>query len=76
LSVLASILPGIFGLLIAYAIFTARRGSILRQVAITASGVFANFGGVPLEFLFWPLSMVAALPLTGTKLPSACSFLK
>jgi putative spermidine/putrescine transport system permease protein len=52
LSVLAAVLPGIFGLLIAYAIFTARRGSLLRQVAITASGVFANFGGVPLAFLF------------------------
>ena len=52
LSVVTAILPGIFGLLIAYAIFTAKRGSVLRQVAITASGVFANFGGVPLAFLF------------------------
>jgi putative spermidine/putrescine transport system permease protein len=52
LSVIASVLPGILGLLIAYAIWTANRGSILRQVAVTASGVFANFGGVPLAFLF------------------------
>jgi len=52
LSVITSILPGIFGLLIAYAIFTAKRANILRQVVITASGVFANFGGVPLAFLF------------------------
>jgi putative spermidine/putrescine transport system permease protein len=52
LSVLASVIPGILGLLIAYAIFTARRASLLRQIAITASGVFANFGGVPLAFLF------------------------
>ena len=54
LSLIASILPGIFGLLIAYAIFTAKgRGStVLRQMVITASGVFANFGGVPLAFLF------------------------
>ena len=52
LSLLASVIPGIFGLLIAYAIFTARRASVLRQVVITASGVFANFGGVPLAFLF------------------------
>jgi putative spermidine/putrescine transport system permease protein len=52
LSVVSAILPGIFGLLIAYAIFTAKRGNVLRQVAITASGVFANFGGVPLAFLF------------------------
>ena len=52
LSVLASVIPGILGLLIAYAIFTAKRGRVLRQVVITASGVFANFGGVPLAFLF------------------------
>jgi putative spermidine/putrescine transport system permease protein len=52
LSVITSILPGILGLLIAYSIFTAKRGTILRQVAVTASGVFANFGGVPLAFLF------------------------
>jgi len=52
LSVITAILPGIFGLLIAYAIFTAKRGNLLRQIAVTASGVFANFGGVPLAFLF------------------------
>ena len=54
LSVLSAVLPAIFGLLIAYAIYTARgrAGAALRQVAITASGVFANFGGVPLAFLF------------------------
>ena len=60
LSVLASVIPGILGLLIAYAIFTAKRGNILRQVAVTASGVFANFGGVPLAFLF-----IATLGSTG-----------
>jgi putative spermidine/putrescine transport system permease protein len=52
LAIWAAVIPGIFGLLIAYAIFTARRGSLLRQLVITASGVFANFGGVPLAFLF------------------------
>jgi len=54
LSVLAAVLPAVFGLLIAYAIYTApgRGGAALRQVTITASGVFANFGGVPLAFLF------------------------
>lgn len=51
-SVLAAVLPAVFGLLIAYAIFTARRASLLRQVVVTMSGVFANFGGVPLAFLF------------------------
>ena len=52
LSVGTAILPAIFGLLIAYAIHTAKRGNVLRRVVITASGVFANFGGVPLAFLF------------------------
>jgi len=54
LSVLAAVLPAAFGLLIAYAIYTARgrAGVVLRQVTVTASGVFANFGGVPLAFLF------------------------
>ena len=54
LSLIASVIPGVFGLLIAYAIFTAQgRGAAwLRQVIITMSGVFANFGGVPLAFLF------------------------
>lgn len=51
-SVLSAVLPAVFGLLIAYAVFTARRGSALRQVVVTLSGVFANFGGVPLAFLF------------------------
>jgi putative spermidine/putrescine transport system permease protein len=60
LSLFTSILPAILGLLIAYAIFTAKRGNILRQVTITASGVFANFGGVPLAFLF-----IASLGSTG-----------
>ena len=60
LAVITSVLPGIFGFLIAYAIFTARRGPILSRVAVTASGVFANFGGVPLAFLF-----IATLGTTG-----------
>ena len=60
LSIATAVVPGVFGLLIAYAIFTAKRGNILRQVVITASGVFANFGGVPLAFLF-----IATLSTTG-----------
>jgi putative spermidine/putrescine transport system permease protein len=60
LSVITSVVPGILGLLIGYAIYTAKRGTILRRVAITASGVFANFGGVPLAFLF-----IATLGTTG-----------
>ena len=60
LSVIASVVPGVFGFAIGYAIYTARRGSALRRIAITASGVFANFGGVPLAFLF-----IATLGTTG-----------
>jgi putative spermidine/putrescine transport system permease protein len=60
LSLVSAVVPGIFGLLIAYAIFTAKRGNVLRRVVMTASGVFANFGGVPLAFLF-----IASLAATG-----------
>jgi len=60
LSLANAVVPGIFGLLVAYAIYTARRGTVLRQVVVTASGVFANFGGVPLAFLF-----IATLSTTG-----------
>ncbi len=60
LSIVSAIVPGIFGLLLAYAIFTVKRGNWLRKVVITASGVFANFGGVPLAFLF-----IATLSTTG-----------
>ena len=66
LSLVASIVPGILGFLIAYAIYTAKRGAVLRRVAITASGVFANFGGVPLAFLF-----IATLGNTGLVDPVA-----
>ena len=59
-AVVTSIVPGIVGFLVAYAIFTARRGAVLRRCVITASGVFANFGGVPLAFLF-----IATLGSTG-----------
>jgi len=60
LSLVSAIVPGIVGVLVAYAIFTAKRGNVLRRVVITASGVFANFGGVPLAFLF-----IASLSTTG-----------
>src|ERR1022692_1030636 len=60
LSVVASVVPAILGFFIAYAIYTAEHGAVLRRVAITASGVFANFGGVPLAFLF-----IATLGNTG-----------
>jgi putative spermidine/putrescine transport system permease protein len=52
LSIVASVVPAIVGLLIAYAIHTAPVTSPLRRICVTASGVFANFGGVPLAFVF------------------------
>jgi putative spermidine/putrescine transport system permease protein len=51
LSVITSVVPGVLGLVIAYAVQTSRSGALKRAVS-TASGVFANFGGVPLAFLF------------------------
>ncbi|MFC4945912.1 ABC transporter permease [Pseudonocardia sp. GCM10023141] len=51
LSVITAVVPGIIGLLVAYAVQTSR-SSALRRAVSTASGVFANFGGVPLAFLF------------------------
>jgi putative spermidine/putrescine transport system permease protein len=60
LSIASSLIPGLIGFMVAYAIFTARRGSLLRQISVTLSGVFANFGGVPLAFLF-----IATLGSTG-----------
>ena len=59
LSLLTSIIPGILGLIVAYAVLTSR-GRALRRIVSTASGVFANFGGVPLAFLF-----IATLGTTG-----------
>ena len=59
LALLTSVVPGIVGLLVAYAVHTSR-GETLRRIVTTASGVFANFGGVPLAFLF-----IATLGTTG-----------
>jgi putative spermidine/putrescine transport system permease protein len=59
LSVITSIIPGILGLIVANAVLTSR-GRILRRIVSTASGVFAQFGGVPLAFLF-----ISALGTTG-----------
>lgn len=59
LALVASIVPAILGVLLAYAVHTSR-GTFLKRVVATASGVFANFGGVPLAFLF-----IATLGSTG-----------
>jgi putative spermidine/putrescine transport system permease protein len=59
LALLTSVVPGILGLLVANAVLTTK-GTFLKRIVSTAAGVFANFGGVPLAFLF-----VATLGTTG-----------
>jgi putative spermidine/putrescine transport system permease protein len=51
LALVTSIVPGLAGLVIANAVLTLKGGK-LKRIVSTASGVFANFGGVPLAFLF------------------------
>ncbi|MGF7239558.1 MAG: ABC transporter permease [Frankia sp.] len=60
LSVLTAAISTVAGTLIAQAVLTTRRNSLLRRVVTTASGVFANFGGVPLAFVF-----IATIGTTG-----------
>lgn len=52
LSIIASVLPAILGFLVARSIHRAPAESFLRRLVVSLSGVFANFGGVPLAFLF------------------------
>ncbi|MGD0055639.1 MAG: ABC transporter permease subunit [Acidimicrobiales bacterium] len=59
LALITSIIPGILGVFLAYAIQTSR-SSVLRRLVATASGVLANFGGVNLTFMF-----IASLGTTG-----------
>ncbi|MFE6843974.1 ABC transporter permease [Streptomyces sp. NPDC057686] len=51
LSALTAVVGGLLGVLIAQAVVTSR-SQALRSAALTASGVLANFGGVPLAFAF------------------------
>ena len=51
LSATAALVATVFGLLLAQAIVTSRF-EMLRHVMLSASGVLANFGGVPLAFAF------------------------
>lgn len=46
-----SITAGVAGAFVAYALHTSKR-ALVRRALVTASGVLANFGGVPLAFLF------------------------
>jgi putative spermidine/putrescine transport system permease protein len=59
LSVVTAVVPGVIGFVVAYAVQTSDSNA-LRRVVSTASGVFANFGGVQLAFLF-----IAALGSSG-----------
>ena len=59
LAAIASIVPGILGLILAYAIQTSH-SSLLRRLVTTASGVLANFGGINLTFIF-----IATIGTTG-----------
>ncbi|WP_240619498.1 ABC transporter permease subunit [Blastococcus sp. TF02-8] len=52
LSAIAAVLGAALGLALAVAVLGARRGRLLRRLVLTASGVLANFGGVPLAFTF------------------------
>ncbi|WP_079403745.1 ABC transporter permease [Streptomyces sp. 3211] len=51
LSALTAVVGGVLGVVIAQAVVTSRSAG-LRSAALTASGVLANFGGVPLAFAF------------------------
>ncbi|MFE6866788.1 ABC transporter permease [Kitasatospora sp. NPDC057692] len=51
LSALTALLATLIGLPLAQAVVTSRHGW-LRQAVLTASGVLANFGGLPLAFAF------------------------
>ena len=59
LATITSVIPGILGLFLAYAILTSRSG-LMRRLVATASGVLANFGGINLTFMF-----IATLGSTG-----------
>ncbi|WP_055524470.1 ABC transporter permease [Streptomyces graminilatus] len=51
LSAVSALLSTVLGLLLAQAVVTSRFRA-LREAVLTASGVLANFGGVPLAFAF------------------------
>ncbi|UOY01443.1 ABC transporter permease [Blastococcus sp. PRF04-17] len=52
LSAITAVLGAVLGLALAVAVLRARRGALLRRLVLTASGVLANFGGIPLAFAF------------------------
>ncbi|RBY87291.1 ABC transporter permease [Blastococcus sp. TBT05-19] len=52
LSAITAVLGTVLGLALAVAVVRAERGRLLRRLVLTASGVLANFGGIPLAFAF------------------------
>ncbi len=60
ISMITSVIGGLFGFAVAYAITLGHAPRWLRSVLITFSGLAANFGGVPLAFAF-----IATLGRTG-----------
>jgi putative spermidine/putrescine transport system permease protein len=52
LSLITAVLGAVLGLALAVAVLRTRRNLLLRRLVLTASGVLANFGGVPLAFAF------------------------
>ena len=52
LSAITAVLSAVLGLALSVAILRSRRGQTLRRLVLTASGVLANFGGIPLAFAF------------------------
>ncbi len=59
-SVLTSLVGGVFGFFVAYAITIGNAPRWMRNILMTFSGLAANFGGVPLAF-----SYIATLGRTG-----------
>ena len=60
ISVITSVVGGIFGFFVAYAITIGNTPRWIRNILMTFSGLAANFGGVPLAFAF-----IATLGRTG-----------
>ncbi len=58
--IISSVLGGIFGFFVAYAITIGHAPRWMRNILMTYSGLAANFGGVPLAFAF-----IATLGHTG-----------
>lgn len=52
LSALTALIGAVFGALLAWAVAVGKQEGLLRRVVVAASGVLAQFGGVPLAFAF------------------------